>query len=196
MQTKASPPFSLLTNKNSTSIIQVYFEFDHLKQLYRQGWLRCGVPIERCESVAEHSFGVALLSFFLADAYFPQLDIRKVIRMALLHDFGEIYVGDLTPSDNVGLTEKHQLERQSVTKVLEKLPHGAVYIALWEEFELGDSPEAHFVRQIDRLEMGLQASVYYQQNLIEPAEFFASVKEILSEPQLQSILRELEELGK
>ena len=195
MQTKASLPLDLLSEVNAASIVKTYFEFNHLKQLYRQGWLLRGVPIERCESVAEHSFGVALLALFLADSYFPHLDQAKIISMALIHDFGEIYAGDFTPSDNIETTEKQNLERQSVIKVLQNLPNGSTYIALWEEFENGESPEARFVRQIDRLEMGLQASVYSRQNLIDPSGFFTSAMRDLQEPQLQSILKDLENLS-
>jgi putative hydrolase of HD superfamily len=195
MQTKASLPLDLLSEVNAASIVKTYFEFNHLKQLYRQGWLLRGVPVERCESVAEHSFGVALLALFLADSYFPHLDQAKIISMALIHDFGEIYAGDFTPSDNIEATEKQNLERQSVIKVLQNLPNGSTYIALWEEFESGESPEARFVRQIDRLEMGLQASVYSRQNLIDPSGFFTSAMRALQEPQLQSILKDLENLS-
>jgi putative hydrolase of HD superfamily len=195
MRTKAPLPLDLLSEVNSASIVKTYFEFNHLKQLYRQGWLLRGVPIERCESVAEHSFGVALLSLFLADTYFPQFDKAKIVSMALIHDFGEIYAGDFTPSDNVQPTEKQDLERQSVVKVLQKLANGSTYIALWEEFESGESPEARFVRQIDRLEMGLQASVYSRQNLVDPSGFFISAMRALQEPQLQSILKDLENLS-
>ena len=195
MQTKASLPLDLLSEVNSASIVKIYFEFNHLKQLYRQGWLLRGVPIERCESVAEHSFGVALLSLFLADSYFPQFDKAKIISMALIHDFGEIYAGDITPSDNVQASEKQDLERQSVVKVFQKLANGSTYIELWEEYERGESPEARFVRQIDRLEMGLHASVYSRQNLIDPSGFFTSAMRALQEPQLQSILKDLENLS-
>ena len=85
-----------------------------LKQLYRQGWLKRGVPPERCESVAEHTLGVAVLVMLLADTRFPELDAQKVLRMALLHDFGEIDAGDFTPIDGISLQEKHRLEKESV----------------------------------------------------------------------------------
>lgn len=172
-------------------IIEAYFEFCHLKQLYRQGWLQRGVPPERCESVAEHSFGVTLLAVLLAEAHFPDLDAEKVIRIALLHDLGEIYAGDLTPADNVDADEKHRRERVSVEKVLLKLPRGARYVALWEEYERQETPEAQFVRQIDRLEMALQASVYEHQQLADLGEFFTSAGEAVTLPELRAVLEAL-----
>ena len=194
MQTKASIPISQLRAAQVAPLIEAYFEFNHLKQLYRQGWLQRGVPHTRCESVAEHTFGVAVLALFIADAHFPALDAAKVLRMALLHDFGEIYAGDITPADGVSRDDKQRLERQAAQRVLGKLPRGAAYIALWEEYERGVSPEAQFVRQIDRLEMALQASVYERQDLADLSEFFTSVEQALTAPELQAVLRDLQAL--
>ncbi|MSP13705.1 MAG: HD domain-containing protein [Chloroflexi bacterium] len=195
MESKAPIPLSLLQGKTLPALVQAYFEFCHLKQLYRQGWLRRGVPPERCESVAEHSFGVALLALFLCDAYFPQLDQVQVLRTALLHDFGEIYVGDLTPVDDVTPQEKHRREQQAIDQVLAKLPNGSAYIALWQAYEAEATPEALFVRQVDRLEMALQATVYHRQGLLrDPAEFFASVRRVIVAPELLAILAALEGL--
>jgi putative hydrolase of HD superfamily len=191
MDTNASIPVSQLRVDRVAYLIEAYFEFNHLKHLYRQGWLQRGVPHARCESVAEHTFGVAVLALFLADAHFPELDASKVLRMALLHDFGEIYAGDMTPADGIDRGAKLRLERRAVRQVLSKLPRGSDYIALWEEYERGASPEARFVRQIDRLEMALQASVYEHQELADLSEFYTSVEQVLSAPALQSILHEL-----
>ncbi len=51
--------------------------------------------------MAEHSFACAVLATWLAQAYYPELETGKVLHMALLHDFGEIYAGDLIPGDAV-----------------------------------------------------------------------------------------------
>lgn len=194
MQTKAPIAVQHLPNRDVLPIVEAYFEFSHLKQLYRQGWLQRGIPPERCESVAEHSFGVAVLALLLAETAFPQLDACKVLRMSLLHDFGEIYAGDLTPADGVERAAKYALEQRAVQRVMEKLPNGSTYIALWEEYEAGNTPEAQLVRQIDRLEMVLQASVYEHQNLSNLAEFFESVRPVLEAQPLHHIFQSLETL--
>jgi putative hydrolases of HD superfamily len=194
MQTKASNAIAHLQGKKALPIVEAYFEFHQLKQLYRQGWLKRGISPARCESVAEHSFGAAVLAMFLVEAYFPRLDPGKVVRMALLHDFGEIYAGDFTPSDGISAEEKNRLEAQSVRQVLAKLPNGAEYIALWEEYEQQETPEAQFVAQIDRLEMVLQASVYEHEKLTDLSEFFTATEPVLSHPQFQTILHQLQAL--
>ena len=191
METKAENPVKLLKDRKIDPLIEAYFELCQLKQLYRQGWLRGGVSRERCESVAEHSFGCAVLATWLAQAYYPQLDLCKVLRMALMHDFGEIYAGDIIPVDAVGAEEKHCREAGSVAQVFGKLPTGADYLSLWEEFEQGETPEARFVRQIDRLEMGLQAGVYAAQGLVQPDEFIASARQALEDDRLIELMDEL-----
>jgi putative hydrolase of HD superfamily len=194
MQTKAAPPIQHLNGKRTLPLIQAYFEFNQLKQLYRQGWLRVGVARERCESVAEHSLGVALLCLFIADTYFPEADASKVVRIAMLHDLGEARVGDLTPHDGVGAEDKHARERRAVEEILGGLPRGAEYVALWEEYERGASFEARLVKQVDRLEMGLQALVYEHQGMGDLSEFFASAQKALEAPELRAVLAELEAL--
>ena len=195
MEVKAENPLSLLAKHNVSPVIRAYFELCHLKQLYRQGWLRRGVPKERCESIAEHSFAAALLALWLAQAYFPELDLQKVVFMALLHDFGEVYAGDIIPGDDLSAEAKHDLEAQSVQQVFAKLPGGEAYLRLWEEFESGDTAEARFVRQIDRLDMGLQAAVYARQGLLRPDEFYRSAAAALSEAQLAGLLAEVQAPG-
>lgn len=194
MQVKAGNPLSLMGDEECAPLIAAYFELCHLKQLYRQGWLRRGVPPERCETIAEHSFGVALLALWLADAQ-PDLDPDKMVRLALLHDLGEVYAGDIIPADGMSQAEKHRREAIAVQRILARLPDGQAYLDLWDEFEAGLSPEARFVRQLDRLEMGLQAAVYQLQGLIDGDEFFASARQALTDLGLARLLDEVEMLA-
>ena len=196
METKADIPAGALAGENMPSIVRAYYEFNHLKNLFRQGWLKRGVPRARCESVAEHTFGVVALTYFLARAEFPDLDADRAIRMALLHDFGEIYAGDLTPQDRIEPDEKHRLERQAVERAFRDLPGGEDYLALWEEYETGRTAEARFVHQIDRLEMALQASVYERSGYPDLQEFLESADQGISEPALRRILEAVSALPK
>jgi len=178
----------------SHPVIEAYTELCQLKQLYRQGWLQRGLARERCESVADHTFAVSLLALFLADAHPEKLSLEKVVLMALLHDLGEVYAGDLTPNDGISSDEKGRRERDAVTRVLAKLPRGGDYIALWEEYEAGHSPEARFVRHVDRLEMGLQAGLYEDQESLDLQEIRSSARESLEDSPLVALYREFEDL--
>ena len=170
---------------------RAYLACFELKLLLRQGWLRSGIPASRCESVAEHSFGVALLCLWLAESLAPGLDSAKVLRMAMIHDLGEADVGDLTPGHGVDKSEKSRLERASVQRILAGLPNGEQLLALWEEYEAQSSPEARFVKAVDRLEMAFQATVYEHLEGGDLSEFFASASRQLEATVLDEVFAEV-----
>lgn len=123
-----------------------------LKALDRAGWVRVGVP--RPESVAAHSWGVALLALVRCP---PGLDRERLVAMALLHDLAEVRVGDITPHDGVPREEKRRREREAAAAMFADHPE---LRALWDEAERGESAEARFLKELDTLDMGLQAEVY------------------------------------
>lgn len=180
-----------LKGPGNSAFLRTGLDFLHLKQLYRQGWLRAGITRARCETVAEHTLGVSLLALFLADRHFRKLDRNKLLRMALLHDFGEIYAGDIIPSDGVSLARKHAMEKASVRKVLGRLPRGRQYLALWQEFEDGRTAEARLLKELDRLEMALQACAYEREGLADLSRFFESADKAVTSPALRKLFREI-----
>ena len=113
--------------------------------------------------------------------------------MGLLHDFGEIYAGDIVPGE-MGLDQKHALEQQSVERVFRSLPKGEEYLAIWREFEEGQTSEAKFIKEVDRLEMGLQATIYEQEQMGDLELFFQSTDRALSTPELREIFDALQAL--
>jgi len=128
-----------------------------LKSLKRTGWVKSG--IKDAESVADHSFRAAVLAFALAP---KSIDKDKCVRMALIHDFGESIVGDITP-DEEKRKGKPEAERKAISK-LAGLAGSPEILSIWLEFEKGKSPEARFVCEVDRLEMLLQAYEYRKSN--------------------------------
>ncbi|HBO41094.1 MAG TPA: phosphodiesterase [Spirochaetaceae bacterium] len=171
------------------AILRSQFQVMELKRLYRQGWLKRGIDRDQTESVADHVFGTALLCLLLAGRPpFESLDAGKALRLALIHELGEVYTGDITPVDGVSLAEKHQRERHSLERVLGELPQADELRALWLDFETSGSPEARFVRQLDRLEMGLQAVAYKLNGSERMAEFFDSADRAVSDPALRQLL--------
>ena len=67
-----------------------------LKDVLRQGWVNAGV--QSPESVAAHSWGMAILALKLCPA---NLNLEHVLKLCLVHDLPEVIVGDLTPQDDV-----------------------------------------------------------------------------------------------
>ncbi len=134
-----------------------------LKDLPRTGWVRSGV--QEPESVAAHSWGMAVLALHFAP---KDLDMAKVLAMCIIHDLPEVRVGDLTPHDDV--RNKAELE---VSAMSELAPE---WLGLFHEYESGHSEEAKFVKQIDKLDMGLQASIYQSRQELDLSEFTNSAR--------------------
>ncbi|APR80126.1 Nucleotidase YfbR, HD superfamily protein [Minicystis rosea] len=192
MKTKAESPLPHLDGKGASRLVELYFAVSHLKQLFRQGWLRAGISEARCESVAEHSFSVALLALFVAEDRFPDLDAGKAVKMALLHDLAEAFAGDTTPHDGVSREEKERRERDAMSRLFTGVPGAERYLALWEEYESQSSREALLVKQMDRLEMALQGCVYEHQLGLDLGQFFTSARGAMIWDEVKAILDEVE----
>lgn len=194
MVTKAAGPDEFMDFGPGTDpALSGYFRLMRLKRLFRQGWLKRGLPSELCESVAEHSFGTALLALLVAgrggsEGAWGGVDPPRAALLALVHELGEAYAGDITPVDGVSPEDKAALERASILRALDGHPDADWFLSMWEEFEEGSSLEARFVRQLDRLEMGLQAALQEAEGYPGMGEFFDSARRTVLEPRLRAML--------
>ncbi|MFH0832186.1 MAG: HD domain-containing protein [Candidatus Aenigmatarchaeota archaeon] len=146
-----------------------------LKDIKRTGWVERGV--KNPESSAEHSFMAAVLSMLLA----KNVDEKKVIKMALIHDLAESVVGDIITKENWPsggtVTEKEKMEKEekAVKKMTSSLSAKTrkEVIALWEEYNQQKTRESVFVRDIDIAERLIQAKIYHDRgNYKKPIEGF------------------------
>lgn len=88
----------------------------------------------------------------------PGTDISRVIRLCLVHDMPEIYAGDTPFHDQAGREQAAQREWHAAMRLFGLLPleEQATLKAFWNEFELGQTPEALFARALDRIQPLLQ----------------------------------------
>jgi 5'-deoxynucleotidase YfbR-like HD superfamily hydrolase len=103
------------------------------------------------ENDAEHSLMVAVLSVELANELRPELDKGLLAQFSNVHDFVEIAVGD-TPTYHLSeqeLLDKHALEQAALESLLDTLPPYTAQLLL--QYEQQSSPEARFVRAVDKL---------------------------------------------
>jgi len=150
-----------------------------LKQTARAGWVLRGIADP--ESVADHTFRVCLLALVLSREVEPALDRERCLAMALVHDLAESVVGDITPYDGIPVEEKHRREREALRELGGVLGDGEV-LALWEEYQAAATPEARFVKEMDKLETVLQAAEYQARTGVELGEFRAMGEERLALP--------------
>lgn len=152
-----------------------------LKDVDRAGWVRKGVL--RPESVAAHSWGVAWLVVTLAP---PHLDRARALTYAVLHDLAEATVGDLTPYDGVAADEKQRREVAAIDAMCATLPPHVA--ASWHAYEAQVDDEARFVRQLDRLDMAIQATAYAARGDRGMSEFLVSATTAITDPALLDLL--------
>jgi putative hydrolases of HD superfamily len=153
-----------------------------LKRVPRTGWLQRGVLPVDCESVADHSYRMALMAMlFFPHMQHPQIDTHRLCRIALVHDLAEAVVGDITPEDGVSKEEKRKLEREAMRKIC---GDRSDLMELWEEYEMGETLEAKVVKDLDKLEMILSAEEYEKmkeqdgkEEIQDLEEFFEYVKD-------------------
>lgn len=175
--------------------LEVLYQIFKLKNLFRQGWLKRDIPEFKGESVADHTFGTAMTAWVLAKRLKLKLNEEKLLKMALVHEIGEIYAGDITPVDGISLSQKYELELQSVEKVFSSYPEGKEFINLWKEFEEAKCPEAKFLKQIDKFEMGMQAAIYKGHGHGKMDEFLDSAERVIEDSELQELFQQVIKRG-
>lgn len=126
---------------------------ERLKTVTRTAWTSAG----KQESTAEHTWRLCLFALSLRP-WFPELDFGRVLGIAIVHDLGEAIGGDISAVAQVGVPPKVEQERRDLLQLLEPAPAPAQkqIVALWEEYNAATSPEAKFVKAVDKLETILQ----------------------------------------
>ncbi|AKT53954.1 HD family hydrolase [Selenomonas sp. oral taxon 478] len=118
-----------------------------LKERTRHAWMKSG----RQESVAEHSWRMALMAYFLRDE-FPTADLTRLLLMALLHDVGEVFTGDIPTFEKTDAdrAREHQLRDEWIDAL--PAPCAAEVRSLFTEMDAMETEEAKIVKALDRME--------------------------------------------
>lgn len=154
----------------SEQVIALHRQVARLKELTRRGWVARGVPAP--ESVADHSLGVCVLATLFSSQL--GLDRGKLLTMATLHDLCEAVCGDVIPADGMDPAAKLDRERAAMEQVLGGV-HGAdELLSLWLDMALGRTEEGRLIKDLDTLEMVLQADHYERSGPRDLEEFFIS----------------------
>lgn len=127
----------------------------HVAERLKDATRHCYTSGGRHESVAEHSWRITLMAYFVKDE-FPEADMDKVIRMCLIHDLGECFTGDI-PSFQKTQTDEDTEERLLFAWV-DTLPepYRAEMRALYEEMAARETLEAKIYKAMDNLEAVIQ----------------------------------------
>ncbi|EKV12344.1 HD family hydrolase, putative [Penicillium digitatum] len=163
--------------ENSESPVPFFHLIERLKTTKREGWRRFG--IDNGESISDHMYRMSIMTMMAPPSLAAKINIPRCIKMALIHDMAEALVGDITPVDGITKAEKARREASVMdyitTTLLGKVPGGALsggeIKEIFEEYEADKSDEAHFVHDIDKMELLLQMVEYERLHKIDLTEF-------------------------
>ncbi|XP_023536851.1 HD domain-containing protein 2-like [Cucurbita pepo subsp. pepo] len=167
------PPPSTDIAASASSAIDFLTLCQRLKTTKRTGWIY--KRVKDPESIADHMYRMGIMALISSDI--PGVNRDKCIKMAIVHDIAEAIVGDITPFDGVSKLEKNRREQEALDHMCKLLGGGsrAKEIGeLWMEYENTSSPEAEIVKDLDKVEMILQALEYENEQGKDLDEFFQS----------------------
>lgn len=127
----------------------------HVAERLKDATRHCYTSGGRHESVAEHSWRITLMAYFLRDE-FPEADMDKVIRMCLIHDLGEAFTGDIPTFLKTAADEEK--EERLLYAWVDALPQPCrgEMRALYEEMAARETVEAKIYKALDNLEAVIQ----------------------------------------
>ena len=148
-------------------MISTLIELQRLKGLERTGWMLRGIQ-PGAESVAAHSYGVVVAAMLLADELIERgitVNVERVLRMAVLHDWAEARVGDMprTGGEYFGAEARKNAERAAFDDIVSGLGVNGTaekYGALHEDYEERASLEARLVKAADVIDLLVQALAF------------------------------------
>lgn len=115
----------------------------------------CYTSRGRHESVAEHSWMMTLMAFFLRDE-FPEADMDKVIRMCIIHDLGECFTGDIPTFDKTAAHEEAEEKLLNGWVASLPEPYATEMKELYREMDERKTTEARIYKAIDNMEAVIQ----------------------------------------
>jgi putative hydrolase of HD superfamily len=132
-------------------IADFLFEVGMLKRTPRTGWQF--LAGSESESVADHSFRVAMIALALTRSAELDVDADRVLRLALVHDLPEARTGDLNY-----MNQKYVMadEERASADLVDGLPFADELADLLDEYRRGESDEATVAHDADQLELLLQ----------------------------------------
>lgn len=131
--------------------IEIMKVAENLKNNTRHSWTSTG----RHESVAEHSWRMTLMAYFIQDE-FPNVDIDKVIQMCMFHDLGEAFTGDIPTFDkNKNDEDKETVLLNGWIKSLPS-PYNNNLKLLFDEMEAQETIESKIYKALDKMEVLIQ----------------------------------------
>jgi putative hydrolases of HD superfamily len=142
------------------TMLSTLIELQRLKRLDRTGWTLRGLP-NGTESVAAHTFGVSATAMLLADKFNARgiaVNVERVLRIALIHDWAEVRVGDMprTATLYFGADARKHAETAAFADVVRDVDGEGLYAEFYQDYEQRNSLESRLVKAADVLDLLIQ----------------------------------------
>lgn len=138
----------LVASIDVNDVTHFLLELDALKRVNRRSYV---THTTRRENSAEHSWHLAMACWSIAELFELDVNHERLLKMALVHDLGEIDAGDtfLFASSR---SDAHIEERAGIARLQAERGNGITnLVEIWEEQETGRSKETQLLRVVDRL---------------------------------------------
>lgn len=177
--------------ENTNTPIPFFHLLERLKTTKREGWRRFGI---NGESISDHMYRMSIMTMFAPPELSSKLNVPHCTKMALVHDMAESLVGDITPVDK-DITKDEKARREAAvmdyitTTLLGSVPWAAGSAQdlrrVFQEYEDNETLEAHFVHDVDKVELLLQM-VEYERCYKIRLEEFAGVARRIQLPEMRT----------
>ena len=134
---------------------RTFLEILHTAERLKDATRHCYTSEGRHESVAEHSWRISLMAYWISDE-FPEADMNKVLRMCLIHDLGEAFTGDIPTFLKTSSDEKREDELLAEWVSTLPEPFRGEMASLYKEMSERKTLEARIFKALDSLEALIQ----------------------------------------
>ena len=159
------------------------FEAATLKRLKRTGWQILG---DNEESVAEHSYMVAVISYVLAKEL--NADVGRVLSLSLFHDFSEVRVGDVYKLADCYVSVD---EMQAAKDAFEGSPAPGELMEYFKEYEDEKTTESKIVHDADTLALCIELKQLVEKGNKHARQWLEANKKALWLPKSKALYDEI-----
>ena len=164
----------------------------------------CYTPGVRHESVAEHSWRITLMAYWISDE-FPEANLEKLLKMCLIHDLGEAFTGDIPSFEKTEVNEEREAEL--LFKWMKSLPEpfATEMMELYREMEERKTLEARIYKALDNMEalishnesdiqtwlpLEYDLQMTYGNDKVAFSEYLTELRDMIREDSREKIARE------
>lgn len=164
----------------------------------------CYTPGGRHESVAEHSWRITLMAYWISDE-FPETNLEKLLKMCLIHDLGEAFTGDIPSFEKTEVNEEREAEL--LFKWMKSLPEpfATEMMELYREMEERKTLEARIYKALDNMEalishnesdiqtwlpLEYDLQMTYGNDKVAFSEYLTELRDMIREDSREKIARE------